>query len=148
MGVMTGARSGTAAWKRATYAAQRSGDSAFSTVHISGFARSRCPANTRPGHHAGVSDSVGALARGDAAATVEHHAGMCMLTSVSDRLATPALESVKSTFYRLAAADAEAATRPRAAAPPMLADAVAVVLVVGARRRSSYKFPRRASTSR
>ena len=73
----------------------------------------------------------GAIARGDAAATIEHNAGSYLIACVRGRLATPALETIKAAFYRLVKVDAGAARTVCAAAPSMIADAVAVVLIAG-----------------
>jgi hypothetical protein len=81
----------------------------------------------------GVSYTFGALARGNTASTVEHRAGIYLLACVRGALATPALESIKSTFYDLAGVDDAAARAVCAAAPSMIADAVAVVLIADGR---------------
>lgn len=78
-----------------------------------------------------MTHSFGAVARGETGATIETGPHGVMLAAVRGTLSTPALESVKAAFARLAGIDEAAARTVAAAAPSMIADSVAIVLVSG-----------------
>lgn len=79
----------------------------------------------------------GARSGPDAASTVESRGAaspIVLLCAVAGDLATPALESIKGAFGKVAQADeATAAKLAAAAPPPPYASAVAVVLLAGSR---------------
>ena len=77
--------------------------------------------------------TFGAISRGSALATVEHRAGMYLLASVHGDLATIAIETIKSSFARLAGGGEAAALELVGAAPPMIAVSAAVALIDGDR---------------
>lgn len=73
--------------------------------------------------------SFGAVARGETGATIETGPHGVMLAAVRGTLSTPALESIKAAFATLAGIDEAAARTVAAAAPAMIAESVAVILV-------------------
>jgi hypothetical protein len=78
-----------------------------------------------------MTHSFGAVARGETGATIETGPHGIMLAAVRGTLSTPALESVKAAFAKLGAIDAGAAQVVAAAAPSMIAESVAIVLLRG-----------------